>query len=285
MATISLAEKLRKNLNQALEDNKSDYTSDVIPEYGKTKVRIIPGSYSFGTDNELFYWVHPYHYIPGKTKEEKGQYVFTHQEFSDGSKCPIDEAVEELFKSTDKQIKKIASTIKRKRAFYFHAIQYEDGKEPKLIVLKDNTADGKLAAKICSIMGLPFVKDPTQKRPWILKSEVSPGKPLYDLIDFDNGHDLIIDKRKGKAIPLDNGQTIYDIDYSETFAWAESRKLTNEEREMIKELPDLKTINKVETDRKVVEAILNTFMENVQVDETPAATTAKTETPKAAQAS
>jgi ribosomal protein L23 len=270
MATISLAEKLRKNLGQALEDNQSDYNKDqIVPDYGKTKVRIIPGMYSFGEkgENELFYWNSAYHFLPGATKEEKGEYVFTNQAFADGSSCPIDEAVEELFKTKDEKIRSIASQIKRKRVYYFHAILYKEGEAPKLVIIKDNTSEGKLANKICTLMGMPFVKDATQKRPWIIKTELAEGKQLFDLIDLDKGHDLLIDKRKGKAFKLPNGATGNDIDYSETFAYSEPRALTAEERELIKELPDLKTINKIETDRSVVEAKLNKFMSKVQIEE------------------
>lgn len=269
MATVTLAEKLRGNLNQVLQDNLP-IREEFVPDFGKTRVRIIPGNYSFGPngENELFYWNYGFHYLPGTNKDEKGEYVYTNQIFPDESKCPIDEVVEQMFKSEDKKIKSIASKIKRKRVYYFHAILLEEGKEPKLIILKDNTSEGKLANKICSIMGMPFVKDATQKRPWIIKSEQSEGKPIYDLIDYDNGHDLVIDKRKGKAIPLDNGQTIYDIDYSETFAWAQPRPLSEKERELIKELPDFKTINKIETDRSVVEAKLNKFLNSVTIEDT-----------------
>ena len=247
MATISLAEKLRKNLGQALEDNQADYNKDqVVPDFGKMKVRIIPGQHSFGEndEHELFYWNAGFHFFPGKTKDEKGEYVFTQQKFPDGSRCPIDEAVEELFKSKDGEIRSIASKIKRKRFYFFHALLLKDGEEPKLIILKDNTSEGKLAHKICSIMGMPFVKDATQERPWIIATEVSEGKPVYDLIDLDNGHDLIIEKRKGKQIKLPNDTIINDIDYSESFAWSEPRALTQQERELIKELPDLKKIVK-----------------------------------------
>lgn len=270
MSTISLADKLRKQYGQVLEDNQADYNKDqVVPAFGKTKVRIIPGKYSFGeeAENELFYWNSAFHFLPGQSKDEKGEFIFTNQTFPDGSQCPIDEAVEQMFNTEDKEIKAIASQIKRKRAYYFHALLLEEGKEPKLIILKDNTSEGKLANKICTIMGMPFVKDATQKRPWIIKTDIAEGKPLYDLIDLDKGHDLLIDKRKGKQFALTNGGFGHDIDYSETFAMSEPRALTEKERELIKELPDLKALNKVETDRAVVEKKLSAFLKKVQVAE------------------
>lgn len=284
MATISLAEKLRGKLNQTYEENKTD-RNEFIPDWGKTKVRIIPGSYLFGKnkDNELFYWNYSFHYIPATSEDEKGQYVYTPQFFEDGTRCPIDEAAEQMFESEDKKIRSIASQIKRKRVYYFHAIVYEDGKDPRLVLLKDNTANGKLAEKICSIMGMPFVKDVHQKRPWIEGSKAVAGKPVYDLIDLDNGHDLIIDKTKGKSFPDKNGKPVYDINYSESFAWSEPRSLSAAERELIKDLPDLTALNKWETDPKEVEAKLNKFLNNTPVDDTPAETPAASKVPVAAQ--
>lgn len=270
MAKISLADKLRQNLDKAYDDNKTT-RNEFTPDFGKTKVRIIPGAYAFGKEgeNELFYWNYAFHYIPGVNKDDKGEYIYTPQYFADGTRCPIDEAVEQMFETKDSSVRSIASKIKRKRVYYFHALLYEEGKEPKLIVLKDNTSEGKLANKICSIMGMPFVKDVHQKRPWIMNTEKVEGKPISDLIDIDLGHDLIIDKRKGKAIPLANGTVIHDIDYSETFAWATPRALTDAERELIKELPDLTKLNQWETNPEVVKAKLEAYLNAVEIDDKP----------------
>ena len=272
----SYVDRLRASLTKSLEEKEStSRENEVTPEEGKVlRVRLIPGEFGKGKfpDGEgLFYWTIAYHFLEGLGKDKKGKYIFSKEKYN-GEQCPIQKAAKEFYNSNDKAYKSIYSKIKRKRMYLFNAILLEEGKEPKLIVLKDTTAQGKLAKKICSLMGVNFVVDAQQEQPWIEKSDYKEGKRVYDLLSTDeNGHDLIIQRNKGKKITLDSGKVIYEVDYNETYAYDEPRALTEEELALIDSTTNLEEYVEYIEDVETVEKYLNAFLdgdtaENIEED-------------------
>lgn len=269
---------IREALNKELENRKSDSnnTSDLefVPEIGKTyKVRIIPTFYTFGKDDSLSipYWMDSFHYIEGVEQGGKGPYVYSKPDYVVDGKtvmCPIDKVVKDMYDSKEKDLEKMAAAIKRKRHYKFGVIVYEiDGEPvtPIYRIMKDTSAQGKLAKLICRLIGIPFVADAIQTKPWIEKFEPLPkGKKTYDLLSEENGHDLVVKRTKGREFRIPgNPQALYEVDYSESFPYEEERALTKEDFAIIKEAKDLKTLQSYIETFEEVEAVLKEYQGNL----------------------
>lgn len=218
MKQTSYLEQLRQvALKEMTETKTTTYTNEneFYPEENKpVKVRILPRFKEDGTF-EYPYVTHSYHYLEKGLDGEKDIKLFVPRKvFSKDVNAyindPIDDHVAEMYKTGTEAIKKFAGKVKRKRSFYFNALVYNDEGKPELKVLVDNSSDGKLASRICSIMGIPFCKD-TQDR-WFpdKKWEYDPDAAYFDLVDIDEGFDLKIIKKK-------NGINPWDISYDQTF--------------------------------------------------------------------
>jgi hypothetical protein len=246
----ALQEKLRaKAAEAASQKNENEF----VPETGKkVTVRILPPI----NEDDLFYWVHSYHYLPNVKK-----YLYTHKEYIvDGTrlKDPIDVAVGEWYDSVkatkDKETTSIAGTMKRKKHYFFQVLLVDEpDPEKKFKILVDRSNDGKLARIICDKMGLPFFIDPSSN--WVDKNtlEIDEDKKYFDLLDFEKGHDF-------KIVKTQIGKETWDIDYTKSFVIETPRALTAEERELLKKRVDLKTYIKAEESYDVVKGHLENFL-------------------------
>lgn len=264
---------IRNALNTELENRKSDSnnTSDLefVPEIGKTyKIRIIPGNYKFGKDKNLslFYWMDSFHYMEGIEQGGKGPYVYSKPDYVvDGKSvmCPIDKTVKDMYDSKEKDLMAIAQRIKRKRHYKFNVILYEvdgDPVTPQYKILKDTSAQGKLAKLICDKLQIPFVADAIQTKPWIDKFEETKGKKAYDLLSQEGGHDFVIKRIKGRKIEIPGQkEPIYEVDYSPSFPYEEPRDLTDEDLKIAEEARDLATLTTYIEDFDAVAAILEEY--------------------------
>lgn len=255
----SYVEKVRAQMNKKAEAAASSRgnSNEFIPDFGSVRVRILP-PVGF-PENTQFYYTHSFHFIEGAGAEGKGKFLWTPKWFTNEEgervKDPIDVAVDEFYKTQDPVYKTLASKIKRKRHYYMRAILVDEpDPDKKFVILKDNTADGKLMRKIASIMGMPFMRD-VEDEWWDKASlEVDEDKKTYDLLDLEEGFDLKITKKK-------TGNNPWDISYDESFAVGSERPLTDEERKIMEDNPvDLTTLVSYETNLSVVEETLNEFI-------------------------
>jgi hypothetical protein len=220
MKTTSYLEQLRQVALKEMTETKTTTSAnknenEFYPEENKpVKIRILPRFKEDGTF-EYPYVTHSYHYLEKGFDGEKDIKLFVprkvfSKEVNAYINDPIDDRVSEMYKSGTDAIKTFAGKIKRKRSFYFNALVYNEEGKPELKVLIDNSSDGKLATRICSIMGIPFCKD-TQDR-WFpdKKWEYDPDATYFDLVDIEEGFDLKIIKKK-------NGINPWDISYDQTF--------------------------------------------------------------------
>ena len=238
MKTTSYLEQLRQVALKEMTETKTTSNSnknenEFYPEENKpVKIRILPRFKEDGTF-EYPYVTHSYHYLEKGFDGEKDIKLFVprkvfSKEVNAHINDPIDDRVAEMYKTGTDAIKTFAGKIKRKRSFYFNALVYTDEGKPELKVLIDNSSDGKLASRICSIMGIPFCKD-TQDR-WFpdKKWEYDPDATYFDLVDIEEGFDLKIIKKK-------NGINPWDISYDQTFPVANkgARALSAEDKKVM----------------------------------------------------
>ena len=218
-ANTSYLEQLRQVALKEMTEPKATTTNknekEYYPEENKgVKVRILPRFKDDGTF-EYPYVTHTYHYLEKGLDGEKDIKLFVprkvfSKEVNAYVNDPIDDHVAKMYETGNDAIKSFAGKIKRKRSFYFNVLVYNDEGQPELKVLVDTSSDGKLATRICSIMGIPFCKD-TQDR-WFpdKKWEYDPDATYFDLVDLEEGFDLKIIKKK-------NGINPWDISYDQTF--------------------------------------------------------------------
>jgi hypothetical protein len=238
MKTTSYLEQLRQVALKEMTETKTTSNSnknenEFYPEENKpVKIRILPRFKEDGTF-EYPYVTHSYHYLEKGFDGEKDIKLFVprkvfSKEVNAYINDPIDDRVAEMYKTGTDAIKTFAGKIKRKRSFYFNALVYTEDGKPELKVLIDNSSDGKLASRICSIMGIPFCKD-TQDR-WFpdKKWEYDPDATYFDLVDIEEGFDLKIIKKK-------NGINPWDISYDQTFPVANkgARALSAEDKKVM----------------------------------------------------
>lgn len=286
---------IRNALNTELDNRKqnSDNTSDLefVPEIGKTyKVRIIPVLYSFGKDGSLQipYWMDSFHYMEGVEQGGKGPYVYSKPDYVVGDKtvmCPIDKTVKDMYDSKEKDLTAIAQKIKRKRHYKFNVILYEVDDEPvtpQYKILKDTSSQGKLAKLICDKMGVPFVADAIQTKPWIAKFEEVKGKKAYDLLSEEGGHDFVIKRTRGRKIEIPGQkEPIYEVEYGESFVYEEPRDWDDKDRKVAEEVKNLQELTHYIEKFEDVEAILAEFTEKLRANKASGGNTpASTQTPR-----
>jgi hypothetical protein len=253
----ALRDKLLKDANEAATSRNE---MEFVPDVGKkTTVRFLPPK----NPEDLFYWVHSYHYLPNVKK-----YLYTQHDYlvnGERMKDPIDVAVNSWYETAktnkDDALYKIAGTLKRKKHYFFQVlIVDEPDPEKKFKILVDRSNDGKLARLICVKMGLPFFIDPSTK--WVDKTslDIDPDKRYFDLIDFENGHDF-------KIVKTQNGKETWDVSYADSFVIETPRALTDEEKKIVKASRiDLKEYIKAEEKYAVVKGALENFIESLGGD-------------------
>lgn len=255
------AEQVRAQMNKKAEQAKSNQgnSKEYVPDFGSVKVRLLPPvGYP---KNTQFYYTHSFHFIEDAGAEGKGKFLWTPKFFETDEgrvKDPIDKAVDEYYKTQDPVLKTLASKIKRKRHFFMRALLLDEpDPEKKFIILKDNTADGKLMRKIASIMGIPFMRD-VEDEWWDKASlQLDEDKKVFDLLDPDEGYDLKIVKKK-------TGNNPWDISYDDTFAVGSARSLTEEEKQLMNDNDiNLETLVTYETNLDFVEQTLNEFVDRM----------------------
>lgn len=232
--------------------NPLEYT----PDLGEVKVRLLPPI----DPEDLFYTTHSYHYLP----IDGGKYVYTKRKYMVNGvqkNDPIDDAVAQWYSLSKREqneaIGKIAGTAKRKRHFFFNVILVDEpDPEKKFRILVDRSNDGKLAKKICKIMGIPFFRDVQDN--WVDKNSlnIDEDADYFDLIDIENGHDLKIKKAS-------NGSNTWDITYDDTVAVKKARPLTEEERELLEKRVDLKNYIEYEENYGTIKELLEQFVESI----------------------
>ena len=269
-----LRSRLKKKAADAIE-NGARNPLDFVPKIGKTMFRFFPAL----NDEDLFYQTHAYHYFPNNG----GKFIYVPRRFDvDGieKEDPVDVAVRQWYimaeKNGDKEIKAAASTLKRKRHYFFHGLLVDEEDAGKRYrVLQDRSNDGKLARIICVTMGLPFFKDVNDN--WVDKSslEIDEDKDYFDLISITEGHDF-------KIVMAKDGENSWDITYADSFAQKKARALDDEEKELFEKRGDLKTYIKYETNYYVVEQALNDFIDSLgkNADEAEASDEVVKEEPK-----
>ena len=277
MAKTNFLDGIRNALNTELDNRKtnSDNTSDLefVPEIGKTyRVRIIPILYNFGPEGKLQipYWMDSFHYMDGVEQGGKGPYVYSKPDYVVDGKtvmCPIDKTVKDMYDSKESDLTAIAQKIKRKRHYKFNVILYEVDDEPvtpQYKILKDTSSQGKLAKLICDKMGIAFVADAIQTKPWIAKFEEVKGKKSYDLLSQEGGHDLVIKRTRGRKIEIPGQkEPIYEVEYGESFPYESPRDWDEKDYEIAKEAKDLKSLTQYIPTFEEVEKILAEFTDKL----------------------
>ena len=240
----------------ALQESPKSYSNEHewSPTEVPTKVRFLPVPEVDGKLN-FPYVTHTYHYLRGGRDDGKDIKLFVPKKvLRDGSEVedPIDVFVRKLYDTKIESEKKVASELKRKRAFYFNALVYEDGSNPQLKVIVDTSGEGKLARRVCSVMGLPFCKD-TEDR-WFPDKDFSydPDKPYYDLVSESEGYDFKIKKSV-------TGKDPWNFDYNESFPITNKgqRPLSSIELKLSQSAQNLYSYVKYESDYYKVEEYLN----------------------------
>jgi hypothetical protein len=281
MSANDYLEKLRQQAMAALDNGPKKYTNENewVPTDVPTRVRFLPLPEKEGKLN-FPYMTHTYHYLQGGREDGKDIKLFVPKKVhKDGTlvEDPIDVFVRKLYDTKIESETKIAASLKRKRGFYFNAIVYEEGVSPQLKIIIDTSGEGKLARRICSVMGIPFCKDIDDK--WFPDKDFQydPDKPYFNLIDVTGGFDFKIKKSI-------TGKNPWDFNYNESFPVSNKgpRPLSDIEVNMMKSAPDLHNYVSYESDYYKVEEYLNRVISNlgsIKLDTTPvksAPVTAKT---------
>ena len=262
MSANDYLEKLRQQAMAALDNGPRKYTSENewVPTDIPTRVRFLPLPEKEGKLN-FPYMTHTYHYLQGGRDDGKDIKLFVPKKLNkDGSMVedPIDAFVRKLYDTKIDSEIKIAASLKRKRGFYFNAIVYEDGVAPQLKVIIDTSGEGKLARRICSVMGIPFCKDIDDK--WFPDKDFQydPDKPYFNLVDPTSGFDFKIKKSI-------TGKNPWDFNYNESFPVSNKgpRPLSDVEMNMMKGASDLYNYVSYETDYHKVEEYLNRVIANL----------------------
>ena len=250
-AKVSYLDRVKQKVQDAVDNTQRGNGLEFVPPVGKTKIRLLPPK----DENQFFYATHSYNFIPKGSSDGKDTLIWTRKKY-DNEKCPIDVAASEFFDSNDEKIRKMGSEIKRKRKFYFNAILVDEpDMEKKFVVLVDNTNEGKLAKQICSAMGLPLMRDTEDN--WVVKpsEDSSEDDDAFDLLDFENGYDFIINKTE-EATNIGNGRTIKKANFEASKPAKNSRALTEDEMTLLDKRVDLTTHVKYEENvEKVMEAL------------------------------
>lgn len=262
----SYLERQREALAKRAEEakNKSgNRDKEFLPEVGTTKIRILPPL----NPEDLFYHTHTYHWLKRVGEEDdngkrRDVMLFTRKTYEvDGKKKndPIQAFVDKLYDTKLEDNKRTAGELKTKRRFYLNILLLDEtDPEKKHRLLVDNTNQGKLMRRICSIMGIPFMRDVDDE--WFDKDSINidPDKRYFDLIDPEVGHDLKIVKKK-------TGDDDWAISFEDTFAVDKPRALTPEEREYLPKVYDLRnlpTVKYEESYEKVNEYLETWLAEN-----------------------
>lgn len=262
-----IRDKQREKAAQRLSEGGSNNELEWIPPVGTHKIRVLP-PLNFtkdtvnskgdlvgkkGEEDDFFYMTHSYHFFEGIGEDGKGKLLWVPKYYEVNGKRvkdPVDEAVAQMYdigrKNNDSELKAIAGKIKRKRQFFTNVIRItEEGAEFK--ILKDASNDGKLMREICKNMGFPFYKDIQDE--WVDEAslEVDEDREIYDLIDIEEGHDFKIKKIK-------TGAENWDIAYDSSLPVRNSRELSDEERELLKQRVDLRNYVTLATYEELKEA-------------------------------
>lgn len=262
MSANDYLEKLRQQAMAALDNGPKRYASENewAPTDIPTRVRFLPLPEKEGKLN-FPYMTHTYHYLQGGRDDGKDIKLFVPKKVNkDGVLVddPIDLFVRKLYDTKIDSETKIAASLKRKRGFYFNAIVYEEGISPQLKVIVDTSGEGKLARRICSVMGIPFCKDIDDR--WFPDKDFQydPDKPYFNLIDTTAGFDFKIKKSI-------TGKNPWDFNYNESFPVSNKgpRALSDVEVNMMKSAPDLHNYVSYENDYYKVEEYLNRVIGNL----------------------
>jgi hypothetical protein len=271
MSANDYLEKLRQQAMAALDGGPKKYINENewAPTDVPTKVRFLPLPEKEGKLN-FPYMTHTYHYIQGGRDDGKDIKLFVPKKVNkDGAlvEDPIDVFVRKLYDTKIDSEIKIAASLKRKRAFYFNALVYEDGVTPTLKVIVDTSGEGKLARRICSVMGIPFCKDIDDK--WFPDKDFAydPDKPYFNLVDTTSGYDFKIKKSI-------TGKDPWNFDYNESFPITNKglRPLTDTEQSMLKSAPDLYNYVNYESDFNKIEEYLNRAISHLSINKSSGST-------------
>lgn len=221
-----------------------------------TKIRFLPLPEIEGVLNYP-YVTHSFHYLPGVRDDGKDMKLFVPKKvLKDGIEVddPIDLFVKKLYDTKGEEERKIAGTIKRKRHFYFNVLVYEEGKDPVQKVLIDTSSEGKLAQRVCSIMGIPFCKSIEDRwfpfKDWRFDED----QMYYDLVSTDTGYDF---KVKKSITGSDN----WNFHYNDSNPITKGpRALSKNELELLKNSPDLHSYVKYERDYNTINSYLTKFI-------------------------
>lgn len=253
-------ESLRQSaIKQSTETKSNSRDHEWVPTNTPTRVRILPIPSQDGKPRYP-YMTHSFHYIVGGREDGKDVKLFVPKKVvKDGVSVddPIDAFVAKLYAMKTPAEKEIAGALKRKRNFYFNALVYEDGKDVQLKTIIDSSSDGKLAQRVCSIMGLPFCKDIEDR--WFPQKDFvfDPDKAYYNLIDPSAGYDLKVKKSV-------TGNNPWDFNYNESFPIMKApRALGDLEINLMKAAPNLDTYVAYETNYYKVKEILDRYVGNL----------------------
>jgi hypothetical protein len=228
------------------------------PTETPTKIRFLPIPERAGELNYP-YVTHSFHYMPGVRDDGKDMKLFVPKKVIQNGievEDPIDSFVKKLYDTKGEEERKIAGTIKRKRHFYFNVLVYEEGKDPQLKVLIDTSSEGKLAQRVCSIMGIPFCKSIEDRwfpfKDWRFDED----QMYYDLVSLDTGYDFKVKKSI-------TGNDNWNFHYNDSNPITKGpRALSKSELDLIKGAQDLHTYVKYEKDWNVIDGYLKKFINN-----------------------
>lgn len=262
----SILDALRQQAQQTIQEAPTTRDNEWLPTTTATKIRILPQPKAQDGSPTYPYRTHSFHWIEKGRDDGKDIKLWVPKMVKkDGILVadPIDEFVKKLYDTKLETEKKIAGKVKRKRNFFFNVIVYEEGKEPQLKVMIDSSADGKLARKICAIMGIPFCKDIEDKwfpdKTW----KFDPDQTYYDLIDIKTGYDFKVKKTTSGSDP-------WSFNYDESFVITKGpRPLTSTELEMYASAPNLDNVVNLENDYHKIMEYFNRFLVSVGALDAP----------------
>lgn len=253
----SILDALRQQAQQSLQQAPSIRDNEWMPTSVPTKIRILPLPKNSDGSPTYPYRTHSFHWIEKGRDDGKDIKLWVPKMVKkDGALVPdpIDEFVKKLYDTKLESDKKIAGKVKRKRNFFFNVIVYGEGTEPELKVMIDSSADGKLARKICTIMGIPFCKDLEDN--WFPDKnwKFDPDQSYYDLIDTKTGFDF-----KVKKTPT--GSDPWSFNYDESFVITKGpRALNSMELALYESAPNLDNVVSLETDYYKIMECFNRFL-------------------------
>jgi len=256
----SYLEQLRAAATKMVNDKPAvNYSeNEWKPTETPTKIRFLPIPEKEGELNYC-YVTHSFHYLPGVRDDGKDMKLFVPKKVIQNGievEDPIDSFVKKLYDTKGEEERKIAGTIKRKRHFYFNVLVYEEGKDPQLKVLIDTSSEGKLAQRVCSIMGIPFCKSIEDRwfpfKDWRFDED----QMYYDLVSLDTGYDFKVKKSI-------TGNDNWNFHYNDSNPITKGpRALSKTELDLIKGAQDLHTYVKYEKDWNVIDGYLKKFINN-----------------------